>query len=90
MQPAPACSPDTLRRLQIIFDTAWLQLKHKRDRHTFPWAIEASRYALAQLVLAHAKDYRHIEEIVEEVLYTLEGSLASISAPDKLTMVQPT
>jgi hypothetical protein len=71
-----ACSPDALRRLQTIFDVAWLQLEQKRGRHTFPWATEASRYSLAQLVLAHSWDHRHIEEIVQEVLDTLEGTPA--------------
>jgi hypothetical protein len=70
------CSADTLRRLQSIFDRAWRQLEQKGGRSTFPWAIEASRYTLAQLVLAHSRDYRHVEEIVQEVIDSLEESLA--------------
>ena len=62
------CSADTLRRLQSIFDMAWLQLERKGGRSTFPWAIEASRYTieasrytLARVVLAHSTDYRQVE-----------------------------
>jgi hypothetical protein len=77
MQPRPdACNPETLLRLQSIFDIAWLQLEQKKGRHSFPWATEASRYALAQIVLAHSRDYRHVDEIVQEVLDTMEGSFA--------------
>ena len=69
------CSADTLRRLQSIFDMAWLHLEQKGGRSTFPWAIEASRYTLAQLVLAHSRDYRHVDEIVQDVVDALEESL---------------
>lgn len=74
------CSTDTLRRLQSIFDMAWLQLEQKGGRSTFPWAIEASRYTLAQLVLAHSRDYRQVDEIVQEVVDALEESLAEPSS----------
>ena len=59
------CSADTLRRLQSIFDLAWLQVEQKGGRSTFPRAIEASRYTLAQLVLAHSRDYPHVKEIAQ-------------------------
>jgi hypothetical protein len=73
MQPrASVCSPQTLLRLQNIFDAAWLQLMQKKGKHSFPWSAEASRYMLAQLVLAHSRDKRHIDEIVQEVLVTMD------------------
>ena len=75
------CSADTLRRLQSIFDMAWLQLEQKGGGSTFPWAIEATRYTLAQLVLAHSRDYRHIEEIVKEVVDALEKPLVEPPTP---------
>jgi hypothetical protein len=52
------CSAVTFRRLQSIFDLAWLQVEQKGGRSTFPWAIEASRYMLAQLVLAYCRGDR--------------------------------
>jgi hypothetical protein len=75
MQPrASVCSPQTLIRLQNIFDAAWLQLTQKKGRHSFPWAAEASRYTLAQAVLTHARDVRQIDEIVQEVLTTMDDT----------------
>jgi len=74
---ASVCSPQTLIRLQSIFDTAWLQLAQKKDKHSFPWAAEASRYTLAQLVLTHARDVRQIDEIVQEVLTTMDDTPTS-------------
>jgi hypothetical protein len=75
------CSADTLRRLQSVFDMAWLQLEGKGGRSTFPWAIEASRYTLAKLVLAHSRDYRQVEEIARDVVDALEESLAEPATP---------
>jgi hypothetical protein len=78
MQPrASVCTPQTLIRLQNIFDTAWLQLSQKKGRHSFPWATEASRYTLAQLVLSHSRDARQIDEIVQEVLTTMDDTPTS-------------
>jgi hypothetical protein len=74
---ASVCSPQTLIRLQNIFDTAWLQLSRKRGRHSFPWAAEASRYTLAQIVLTHARDVRQLDEIVQEVLTTMDDTPTS-------------
>jgi hypothetical protein len=74
---ASVCSPQTLIRLQSIFDTAWLQLAQKKGKHSFPWAAEASRYTLAQLVLTHARDVRQIDEIVQDVLTTMDDTPAS-------------
>jgi hypothetical protein len=78
-QRASVCSPQTLIRLQNIFDTAWLQLAHKKGRHSFPWAAEASRYTLAQVVLTHAQDARHVDDIVQEVLATMDDKPTSPS-----------
>jgi hypothetical protein len=58
---------------------AWLQLEQKGGRGTFPWAIEASRYTLAQLVLAHSRDYRRVDEIVQDVVDALEESIVEPS-----------
>jgi hypothetical protein len=78
MQPrASVCNPQTLIRLQNIFDTAWLQLTQKKGRHIFPWATEASRYTLAQLVLTHARDVRQIDDIVQEVLTKMDDTPTS-------------
>jgi hypothetical protein len=88
MQPrASVCSPYTLVRLQRIFDMAWLQLTQKRGRHIFPWAAEASRYTLAQLVLTHARDVRQIDEIVQEVLTTMDDT--PISPPEHPSTKEP-
>ena len=88
MQPrASVCNPQTLIRLQNIFDTAWLQLSRKKGKHSFPWAAEASRYTLAQLVLAHARDVRHIDEIVQEVLTTMDGP--PTSSPEHSSRKEP-
>jgi non-canonical (house-cleaning) NTP pyrophosphatase len=73
------CGADTLRRLQSIFDLAWLQVEQKGGRTTFP---EASRYMLAQLVLAYSRDYRHVEEIAQEVADALEASLVEPPTPE--------
>ena len=68
---ASSCSPETLHRLQKIFDAVWLELKRQKSPHTFPWAIEATRYSIARLVLAHVNDLKDADQIEREVLASL-------------------
>lgn len=73
MQIQPiACSPETLRRLQTIFDAVWHAVEQQKGKRTFPWAIEATRFTIARLVLEHVNDLRNAEQIKREVLKDLE------------------
>lgn len=72
---ANSCSPETLGRLQNIFDAVWLELEQQRSRHTFPWAVEAARFTVARLVLAHVNDLHNLEQIKQDVLKGVENSL---------------
>jgi hypothetical protein len=67
-----SCSPETLRRLQRIFDAVWREVKQQKGNRTFPWAIEATRFAIARLVLEHGRDLRNPAQIKREVLSDLE------------------
>jgi hypothetical protein len=77
---ASACSPETIGRLQEIFDAVWLALGQQKSPHTFPWAIEATRFTVARLVLEHVNDLQHPERIIREVLeaFTNPGELAGV------------
>jgi hypothetical protein len=66
-----ACSPQTLSELQGVFDAIWDQLERERSRLTFPWAIEASRFAIARLVLEHLDTSQNRDGIKEVVLQEL-------------------
>jgi hypothetical protein len=71
IQPS-SCSPETIRRLQNIFDAVWRELEQQKGKHTFPWAIEATRFTIARLVLEHTGDPRTPTQIKREVLRNLE------------------
>jgi hypothetical protein len=66
-----ACSPQTLSELQRVFDAIWAQLELERSKLTFPWAIEASRFAIARLVLEHLDNSSDSNRITEVVLQKL-------------------
>ena len=66
-----ACSPQTLSKLQTVFDAIWAQLEHERSKLTFPWAIEASRFTIARMVLEHLDDSKDGERIKKVVLRRL-------------------
>jgi hypothetical protein len=68
---ASACNPQTLRRLQTIFDAVWRELEKQKGPHTFPWAIEATRFNVARQVLGHVTDRRDPERIKQEVLESI-------------------
>lgn len=51
-----------------MFDAIWAQLELDRSKLTFPWAIEASRFAIARLVLEHLDDSSDLNRITEVVL----------------------
>ena len=70
---ASACSPETIGRLQEIFDAVWHELSQQKSGHTFPWAIEASRYTVAHLVLKHVNELQDADEIKRVVLASLTG-----------------
>ena len=73
MQIRPtSCSPETLRRLQTIFDAVWHEMERQKGKRTFPWAIEATRFTIARLVLEHVNDRRNSDQIKREVLKDLE------------------
>jgi hypothetical protein len=69
---ATSCSPETLRRLQRIFDVVWHEVEQQRGKRTFPWAIEATRFTIARLVLEHGCDLRNPAHIKREVLRDLD------------------
>jgi hypothetical protein len=71
---ASACNPQTLRRLQSIFDAVWRELEKQKGLHTFPWAIEATRFNVARQVLGHMTDRRDPERIKQEVLESITNS----------------
>jgi len=86
------CGPETLRRLQKVFDAVWLELEQQKSSHTFPWAVEATRYTIAQLVLQHSTTERDAEHIKSKVLQTLhrdmmanEGRLAALGGTPALS-----
>ena len=73
MQIRPtSCSPETLHRLQTIFDAVWHEVEQQKGKCTFPWAIEATRFTLARLVLEHVNDLRNPDQIKRAVLKDLE------------------
>ena len=65
---ASSCSPETLRRMQSIFDDVWRELERQHSPHTFPWFIEAARYVIAQMVLENIENLRDPQRIKREVL----------------------
>ena len=67
-----ACSPEALHRLQSIFDAVWRELERQKGKHTFPWAIEATRFTIARLVLKHVRDLRNPDQIQRDVMRDLE------------------
>jgi hypothetical protein len=67
-----SCSPETLRQLQNIFDAVWRELEQQKGRDTFPWAIEATRFTIARLVLEHVNDLRNPVRIKRQVLRELK------------------
>jgi hypothetical protein len=67
-----AINTETLQRLQEVYEAAWEQLLRKKSKHTFPWAIESTRFLLAQMVLEHARDYRDQVDIVNDVVERIE------------------
>ena len=69
-----AISTETLQRLQAVYDAAWKQLLRQKSKHTFPWAIESTRFLLARVVLEHAHDYREQADIVDDVVERIETS----------------
>lgn len=69
-----ACSPRTLSELQTVFDAVWAQLERERSNLTFPWAIEASRFIIARLVLEHLDDAKDKDRIKQTVLQRLADS----------------
>lgn len=66
-----ACSPQTLSELQVVFDAIWQQLLSERSRLTFPWAVEASRFTIARLVLEHLNDSKDVARIKQDILIRL-------------------
>jgi hypothetical protein len=62
---AGSCSPETLVRLQKVFDAVWLELKARRSPHTFPWATEATRYTIANLVFRHVNEADRDAELIK-------------------------
>ena len=68
-----SCSPQTLSSLQEVFDAIWHWLEREKSALTFPWAIEASRFTIAQLVLEHLDDPNDIERIKREVMQRLSS-----------------
>lgn len=66
---AGSCGPETLVRLQKVFDAVWLELKARKSPYTFPWATEATRYTIANLVFLHVNEAdRDAEFIKRQVL----------------------
>jgi hypothetical protein len=58
--------------LQKVFDDIWLKLERQNSPLTFPWAIEASRFTLARLVLEHWRKAKDADKIRREVLERME------------------
>ena len=69
---ASSCNPETLHQLQNIFDAVWRELEQQKGSHTFPWAIEATRFNIARLVLEHVNDLGNPDRIKREVLRDLD------------------
>lgn len=69
---ATSYSPETLVRLQRIFDAVWREVERQKGKGTFPWDIEATRFTIARLVLEHGRDQRNPAQIKREVLRGLE------------------
>jgi hypothetical protein len=76
---AKSCSPETLRRLQTIFNAVWRKLEQQQGSHTFPWAIEATRFTIAHLILERVNDLRDAARIEREVL----ASIAATGEPER-------
>jgi hypothetical protein len=73
------CSPERLRRMQQVFDAVWRELKNQKSLHTFPWAIEATRFTIARLVLEHGGDLTNVDLVKQDVLDSLESLSANTS-----------
>jgi len=69
---ATSYSPETLVRLQRIFDVVWREVEQQKGRRTFSWDIEATRFTIARLVLEHGRDERNPAQITRQVLSDLE------------------
>jgi hypothetical protein len=69
---ATSCSPETLARLQRIFDAVWREVEQQKGKRIFPWDIEATRFTIARLVLEHGRDLRNPAQIKREALGDLE------------------
>lgn len=69
-----SCSPQALRRMQTIFDAVWLELERRRSPLTFPWAVEATRFTIARLVLGHVNALDDVERVKREVLQSITNS----------------
>jgi hypothetical protein len=69
-----AINTETLRRLQAVYDAAWEQLLHRKSKHTFPWAIESTRFLLARVVLEYAQDHREQADVVNDVVEKIEAT----------------
>ena len=60
--------PMMLSELQAVFDAIWKQLVCERSKLTFPWAVEASRFTIARLVLEHMDDSKDVARIKQDIL----------------------
>lgn len=67
-----AYGPERLHRLQRIFDAVWHDLKQRKSPHTFPWAVETTRFRIARLVLDHGGNFENMDRIKRRVLQSLE------------------
>jgi hypothetical protein len=50
-----------------VFDAIWQRLESQRSPLTFPWAIEATRFTLAQLVLEYLDDSKDLHEVMRRL-----------------------
>jgi hypothetical protein len=71
--PVPL-TPEALSRLQNLFDDIWLDLEREKSPHTFPWSVEASRFALARLLLECFDSAKELEQIKIEVLERIKSN----------------
>jgi len=81
-----ACSPETLYKLQVIFDAVWRDLERRKSSHTFPWAIQATRYTVARRILQHVNDMNmDAEGIKRDVLQSFAADEMEIGAQQRRT-----
>ena len=72
MQTHPGqCSPESVRRLQRIFDAIWHRLETSGSRHTFPWDAQASREKIAVQLCRHMNDRIIDAERIEQDVFEM-------------------